>query len=69
MQRTGGVVPYSGPMALNDPVVKVSVPGVRIDVITVLAAGLSAIVVIGTLKVLAIRHKDHPVAQGFNVLF
>ena len=56
-------------MALNDPVVKVSVPGVRIDVVTVLAAGLSAIVVIGTFKVLAIRHKDHPIAQGYLVLF
>lgn len=56
-------------MTLNDPVVKVSVPGVRIDVVTVLAAGLSAIVVIGTFKVLAIRHKDHPIAQGYLVLF
>jgi hypothetical protein len=37
--------------------------------VTVVAAGLSAIVVIGTLKVLAIRYKDHPIAQGFNVLF
>ena len=36
---------------------------------TILAAGLSAIVVIGTLKVVAIRHKDHPVAQGYLVLF
>lgn len=54
---------------MQDPTVKVSVPPVRIDVVTVLAAGLSAIVVIGTLKVLAIRHKDHPLAQGYLVLF
>ena len=46
-----------------------SVPPVRVDVVTMLAAGFSAIVLIGTLKVLAIRHKDHPVAQGFLVLF
>jgi hypothetical protein len=44
-------------------------PPVRVDVVTTLAAGLSAIIVIGTFKVLAIRHKDHPVAQGFLVLF
>ncbi len=42
---------------------------VRVDAITVLASGLSAIVVIGTLKVLALKFHQHPVAQGFNVLF
>ena len=42
---------------------------VRIDAVTILAAGLSAILVIGTLKVLALRNHDHPIAQGFNVLF
>ena len=46
-----------------------NVPRVRIDAMTILAAGLSAIVIIGTGKVLAIRHKDHPLAQGFLVLF
>lgn len=49
--------------------VQVKIPRVRIDAITILAAGLSAIVVIGTFKVVAIRHKDHPIAQGYLVLF
>lgn len=49
--------------------VKVNIPRVRIDAITILAAGLSAIVVIGVGKVVAIRHKDHPIAQGYLVLF
>lgn len=44
-------------------------PRVRIDAMTILAAGLSAIVIIGVGKVIAIRHKDHPVAQGYLVLF
>lgn len=58
-------------MAISDPTIKVpiSTQGVRIDVVTVAAAGLSAIVVIGLLKILAIHHSDHPVAQGFLVLF
>ena len=42
---------------------------VRIDVVTILAAGLSAIVIIGTGKVLALRFHQHPVAQGYNMLF
>lgn len=54
---------------MQDPVIKVSVPGVRIDVITVVAAGLSAILIIGVGKVIALSHPDHPIAQGFNVLF
>lgn len=41
----------------------------RVDALTVLASGFSAILVIGTLKVLALRFHQHPVAQGFNVLF
>jgi hypothetical protein len=44
-------------------------PPVRVDGITILVAGLSAIIIIGTGKVLAIRHKDHPIAQGYLVLF
>ncbi len=58
-------------MAIADPTVRVpiSTNGVRIDVVTVTAAGLSAIVVIGLLKILAIHHSNHPVAQGFLVLF
>jgi hypothetical protein len=54
---------------VQDPVLQMKTPPVRIDVVTVFAAGLSAIIVIGTLKVLAIRHKDHPLAQGYLVLF
>jgi hypothetical protein len=58
-------------MAISDPTltVPVSTSGVRIDVVTVTAAGLSAILVIGLLKILAIHHSNHPVAQGFLVLF
>ncbi|MDE1822607.1 MAG: hypothetical protein KGI98_17360 [Euryarchaeota archaeon] len=44
-------------------------PAVRVDAVTVLAAGLSAILVIGTGKILALRFHQHPIAQGFNVLF
>ncbi|MDE1822641.1 MAG: hypothetical protein KGI98_17530 [Euryarchaeota archaeon] len=44
-------------------------PTVRVDAITVLAAGLSAILIIGTGKVLALRFHQHPLAQGYNVLF
>lgn len=44
-------------------------PEVRIDAVTVLASGLSAIVVIGTLKVLSLKFHKHPIAQAFNVLF
>lgn len=46
-----------------------TVTAVRVDAITVLASGLSAMVVIGTFKVLALRFHQHPIAQGFNVLF
>jgi hypothetical protein len=37
--------------------------------VTILAAGLSAILIIGTGKVLALRFHEHPIAQGYNVLF
>lgn len=57
-------------MSVPDPVIKVpATGGVRIDAVTVVAAGLSAIVVIGVLKILAIHHSDHPLAQGYLVLF
>lgn len=42
---------------------------VRVDVITIVAAGLSAILIIGTGKVLALKFHQHPLAQGYNVLF
>lgn len=62
---------YTGLVPLADPTIKVpiSTNGVRIDAVTVIAAGLSAIVVIGLGKLLAIHHSDHPLAQGFLVLF
>jgi hypothetical protein len=44
-------------------------PAIRIDAVTILAAGLSAILIIGTGKVLALRFHQHPIAQGYNVLF
>ena len=44
-------------------------PKVRIDAMTVLASGFSAILVIGTLKIIAYKHHQHPLAQGFLVLF
>lgn len=46
-----------------------SAPAIRIDAVTILAAGLSAILIIGTGKVLALRFHEHPIAQGYNVLF
>ena len=67
MQRVTTPPPYYE--SVQDPVLQMKTPPVRIDVVTVFAAGLSAIIVIGTLKVLAIRHKDHPLAQGYLVLF
>ena len=67
MQRGSTPPVYDG--GVQDPVLSMKTPPVRIDVVTVAAAGLSAIIVIGTLKVLAIRHKDRPLAQGFLVLF
>lgn len=54
---------------MQDPTLKVSVPGVRIDVVTIVAAGLSAILIIGVGKIVAMSHPDHPISQGFNVLF
>jgi hypothetical protein len=45
------------------------VPPVRVDAVTVLASGASAILVIATFKVLALRFHQHPLAQAFNVLF
>ena len=46
-----------------------SAPGIRIDAVTIVVAGLSAILIIGTGKVLALRFHEHPIAQGYNVLF
>jgi hypothetical protein len=44
-------------------------PEVRVDVATVVTAGLSAIAVIGTFKLLAIKFNKHPLAKAFNLLF
>lgn len=44
-------------------------PKVRVDAMTVLASGFSAILVIGTLKVLAYNFHQNKLAQGFLVLF
>ena len=35
----------------------------------IIAVTAAAIVGLGTLKVLAISHKEHPIAQGYLVLF
>jgi hypothetical protein len=42
---------------------------VRVDAIFVVAVTAAAILGIGTLKVLALSHHQHPIAQGFLVLF
>jgi hypothetical protein len=44
-------------------------PNVHVDALSVLTAGLSAVVVLGTFKVLALKYHGHPMAQAFLVLF
>ena len=44
-------------------------PDVKVDAINVLVTGLSAIVVLGTLKVVAIRFHGHKLAQAYLTLF
>lgn len=41
----------------------------RVDGLFVIAVTAAAILGIGTLKVLALSHHQHPIAQGFLVLF
>jgi hypothetical protein len=41
----------------------------RIDFMFIVAVTAAAIVGLGTLKVVAMAHKDHPIAQGYLVLF
>lgn len=42
---------------------------IRVDAMTILTITFTAIIGIGTLKILALKYHEHPVAQGFNVLF
>ena len=44
-------------------------PAHRIDVIDAIATSLEVIVVLGTLKILAIRFHQHPLAQAYLTLF
>jgi len=44
-------------------------PDPNVDAISVFTTGLSAIVVLGTFKVLAIRFHGHPLAQAYLTLF
>lgn len=44
-------------------------PEVKVDALNVIVSGLSAIVILGTLKVVAIRFHGHPMAQAYLTLF
>ncbi len=44
-------------------------PEVKVDAMNVIVSGLSAIVVLGTLKVVAIRFHGHKMAQAYLTLF
>jgi hypothetical protein len=44
-------------------------PAHRIDVIDAIATSLEVIVVLGTLKILAIRFHQHALAQAYLTLF
>jgi hypothetical protein len=42
---------------------------IRVDFMLILVVTAAAVVGLGTLKVLAMAHKEHPIAQGYLVLF
>jgi len=44
-------------------------PAIRIDLVTVLVAGLSAIVVIGAGSVAAKKYYNHPLAKAWHTIF
>jgi hypothetical protein len=44
-------------------------PEVKVDALNVVVSGLSAIVILGTLKVVAIRFHGHKLAQAYLTLF
>lgn len=46
-----------------------TMPEVRVDPLSAIVTGLEVIVILGTLKVLALRFHGHPVAQAYLVLF
>jgi len=46
-----------------------TLPMHRIDVVDAIATALEVIVVLGTMKVVAIRFHQHPVAQAYLTLF
>ena len=50
-------------------VMATGLPAHRIDVIDAIATSLEVIVVLGTLKILAIRFHQHALAQAYLTLF
>lgn len=42
---------------------------VRVDALFVVGVTAAAILGIGTIKLLTLKYHQHPIAQGFNVLF
>lgn len=45
------------------------IPPVRVDVVSAIVTALEVIVVMGTVKVLALRYHGHPLAQAYLTLF